>query len=70
MKKDIHPIYYPKARVNCACGNAFTVGSTKELLDIEICSNCHPFYTGKSKVVDTLGQVQKFKERAAKSKKK
>jgi len=70
MKKDIHPTYYPKAQVNCACGNTFTVGSTREFLDIEICSNCHPFYTGKSKVVDTLGQVQKFKERAAKSKKK
>jgi len=70
MKKDIHPTYYPKARVNCACGNTFTVGSTKELLDIEICSNCHPFYTGKSKVIDVLGQVQKFKVRAAKSKKK
>lgn len=70
MKKDIHPTYYPKARVNCACGNTFTVGSTKELLNIEICSSCHPFYTGKSKVIDVLGQVQKFKVRAAKSKKK
>jgi large subunit ribosomal protein L31 len=67
MKKNIHPTYYPKAQVNCACGNTFTVGSTKELLDVEICSNCHPFYTGKSKLVDTQGQVQKFKEKLAKS---
>jgi len=70
MKKDIHPKYYPKAQVNCACGNTFTVGSTRELLEIEICSNCHPFYTGKAKMVDALGQVQKFKDRVAKSKKK
>ena len=70
MKKDIHPKYYSKTRVSCACGNTFTVGSTRELLEIEICSNCHPFYTGKTKIVDALGQVQKFKDRVAKSKKK
>ena len=70
MKKDIHPKYYPKAKVTCSCGNTFTVGSTREFLEIEICSNCHPFYTGKSKIVDTQGQVQKFRERMAKSKKK
>jgi len=66
MKKDIHPKYYPKARVTCACGNSFTVGSTKELVDVEICSQCHPFYTGKEKIVDTMGRVERFKARAAK----
>ena len=68
MKKDIHPKYYPNARVQCACGNTFTTGSTKEYLDVEICSKCHPFYTGKDKVLDTVGQVQKFRKRLAKKK--
>lgn len=66
MKKDIHPKYYPKARVVCACGNSFTVGSTKEFMEIEICSKCHPFYTGKERLVDTLGRVEKFRKRLAK----
>ncbi len=66
MKKDIHPKYYPKARVQCACGNSFTVGSAKEFIEIEICSKCHPFYTGKKKIVDTLGRVEKFRKRLAK----
>ncbi len=66
MKKDIHPIYFSKAGVKCACGNSFTVGSTKEFIETEICSLCHPFYTKKEKVLDTLGRVQKFKDRAAK----
>jgi len=69
MKKNIHPKYYPEARVRCSCGNTFTVGSTKELLEIEICSQCHPFYTGKEKLVDTLGRVEKFRKRLAKKKK-
>ncbi|MDP3995941.1 MAG: 50S ribosomal protein L31 [bacterium] len=64
-KKDIHPKYYPEARVQCACGNTWTVGSTKEFIEVEICSNCHPFYTGKEKVMDTVGQVQKFRKRLA-----
>jgi len=67
-KKNIHPKYYPNATVVCACGNTFTVGSTKEHIEIEVCSECHPFYTGKSKIIDTMGQVQKFKERLAKKK--
>ena len=67
MKKDIHPPYY-QAKVSCACGNAFTVGSTKQTLEVEICSNCHPFYTGGSKIVDTAGRVEKFKARLAKKK--
>ncbi|MBA7681941.1 50S ribosomal protein L31 [subsurface metagenome] len=66
MKKDIHPKYYPKARVQCACGNTFTVGSTKEYLEVEICSKCHPFYTGKAKIIDTMGRVEKFRKRLAK----
>jgi large subunit ribosomal protein L31 len=66
MKKDIHPKYYPSARVQCACGNTFTVGSTKEFIEVEVCSQCHPFYSGREKAVDTMGQVQKFKKRLAK----
>lgn len=66
MKTDIHPKYFPKATVKCACGNTFTVGSTKEFIETEICSQCHPFYTKKEKVLDTLGRVQKFKERLSK----
>jgi large subunit ribosomal protein L31 len=65
MKKDIHPKYYPQARVQCACGNTFQVGSTKEFLEVEICSKCHPFYTGKEKMMDAMGQVQKFRKRLA-----
>ncbi|MCP6719413.1 MAG: 50S ribosomal protein L31 [Patescibacteria group bacterium] len=69
MKTKIHPKYYPKARTKCACGNTFSIGSTREFLEIEICSKCHPFYTGKERILDTMGQVQKFKERLAKKKK-
>lgn len=66
MKKDICPKYYPKTQVKCACGNTFTIGSTKEFLEVEICSKCHPFYTGKEKIVDTMGRVEKFRKRLAK----
>lgn len=66
MKKDIHPKYFPNAAVVCACGNKFTVGSTKESISVEICSACHPFYTGGDKVIDTAGRVERFKARAAK----
>lgn len=69
MKKDTHPKYYPHAQVKCACGNTFNVGSTKEFIETEICSKCHPFYTGKEKLLDTMGQVQKFKEKLAKKEK-
>ena len=68
MKKDIHPKYYPNAEVNCACGNKFKIGSTKEHIETEICSKCHPFYTGKEKIVDSLGRVERFKKRLAKKK--
>jgi len=63
MKADIHPKFYPKASVHCACGTEFTVGSTKEKIQIEICSACHPFYTGNEKVLDTAGRVEKFRAR-------
>jgi large subunit ribosomal protein L31 len=68
MKEKIHPPYYKNAKVKCACGNTFEVGSTKEFIEIEICSKCHPFYTKKEKIVDTLGQVQKYKRRLEKKK--
>ncbi len=66
MKTDLHPTYYPKASVQCACGNHFNVGSVKELIETEVCANCHPFYTKQEKVLDTQGRVQKFKERLSK----
>jgi large subunit ribosomal protein L31 len=69
MKKEIHPKYFPKAKVHCACGATFNVGSTREFMEIEVCSQCHPFYTGKDKIVDTMGRVEKFKKRLAKKKK-
>ncbi|HNW09016.1 MAG TPA: 50S ribosomal protein L31 [bacterium] len=65
MKQDIHPKYYPKAKVTCACGNTFTVGSTQEAINVEICSACHPFYTGKQKLIDTARRVDKFQKRIA-----
>ena len=65
MKKDIHPEYHSKAKVTCSCGNTFSVGSTKEKLEVEICSACHPFFTGNERVVDTAGRVEKFKARRA-----
>lgn len=67
MKADIHPTYFENATVTCACGNTFTVGSTKEKITVEICSACHPFYTGNEKSVDSAGMVDKFKTRMAKS---
>lgn len=66
MKKDTHPTYHPEAKVSCACGNSFAVGATVEEINVELCSNCHPFYTGKQKLVDTARRVEKFQERAAK----
>lgn len=64
MKNDIHPIYYSDTKISCACGNAFIGGSTRKEIHVEICSNCHPFYTGKQKLIDTTGTVDKFKKRA------
>ncbi len=66
MRKDIHPQYFTKAVISCACGNSFTTGSTMEELHVEICSACHPFYTGKQKLVDTARRVEKFEARTGK----
>lgn len=67
MKAKIHPKWYPKAKVTCACGNTFTVGSSVPEIQVEICSACHPFFTGEMKYVDTMGRVEKFqaKQKAA-----
>lgn len=65
MKKEIHPEYFDQAQVKCVCGNIFKVGSTKKELDVEICSACHPFFTGQEKVLDTAGRVEKFKAKKA-----
>lgn len=65
MKKDIHPKYFSEAHVKCACGNEFTIGSTKENIEVEICSACHPFYTGEEKIIDTAGRVERFRARRA-----
>ena len=67
MKTDIHPTYFPNAKITCACGAVYTVGSTKEKLSVEICSACHPFYTGNEKLIDTAGRVEKFKARREKA---
>jgi len=67
MKKDIHPKYYPKAKIKCACGAIFEIGSTQPEIDVEICSQCHPFYTGKERIIET-GQVERFRQRLAKKK--
>lgn len=67
MKKEIHPEYYKAAAVHCACGATFTVGSTLKKVEIEICSACHPFFSGADKVIDTAGRVEKFKNRRLKA---
>lgn len=65
MKAKIHPTYYNDCVVTCACGNSFTTGSTKQEIRVEICSACHPFYTGKMKFIDTLGRVERFQKKLA-----
>jgi len=62
MKKDIHP-KYGKSIVSCACGNSFETGSTKKSMKVEICSVCHPFFTGKQKIIDTAGRVERFNKK-------
>ncbi|MEK7660043.1 MAG: 50S ribosomal protein L31 [Patescibacteria group bacterium] len=66
MKKDLHPIYFENAVIQCACGNIVHAGATKEKIAVEICSKCHPFYTGKEKLVDAGGRIVKFKARLEK----
>jgi large subunit ribosomal protein L31 len=63
MKDDIHPKYYPEATVICACGNSWHTGATKEVIRTDVCSACHPFYTGEQRIVDTAGQVERFMRR-------
>jgi large subunit ribosomal protein L31 len=65
MKKDTHPEYYPKAKIICACGNSIIAGSTIKEIKVELCSACHPFYTGKQKLVDTARRVEKFRAKVA-----
>jgi len=68
VKKGIHPQYFDDAKVTCACGNAFTTGATVAQIHVDVCSKCHPFFTGEMKFVDTLGRVEKFQKRQQKSK--
>ncbi|MBW1667397.1 MAG: 50S ribosomal protein L31 [Deltaproteobacteria bacterium] len=68
MKKGIHPEYH-KAIVHCACGNEFETGSTLKEIKVEICSKCHPFFTGKQKLVDSTGRVEKFRNKYARANK-
>lgn len=68
MKKDIHPKWYPDAKVKCACGNSFTTGATVPEIEVEVCSNCHSYYTGNQKLVDTAGRVTRFQNRLNKQK--
>ncbi|MFR9280556.1 50S ribosomal protein L31 [Levyella massiliensis] len=63
MKQGIHPEYYDNATVTCACGNTFTTGSTKKELRVDVCSACHPFYTGKQKSAERGGRVERFKKK-------
>ena len=63
MKAEIHPEYHTDSTVTCSCGNVFSVGSTKKDLKVEICSTCHPFFTGTQRIVDTQGRVERLKKR-------
>ena len=68
MKQGIHPQYFNDCQVSCACGNKFTTGSTLEKIDVDVCSKCHPFFTGQQKFVDIKGRIDKFNEKVAKGK--
>jgi len=70
MKSKTHPNWFDQATVKCACGNTFTVGATVEAIQVEVCSKCHPFYTGQMKYLDTAGRVESFKTKQSKAKKK
>jgi large subunit ribosomal protein L31 len=65
MKAEIHPTYYTEAKVSCVCGNSFTTGSVLKEINVDICSSCHPFFSGKQKLIDTEGRVEKFKKKYA-----
>jgi large subunit ribosomal protein L31 len=64
MKDGIHPQYF-MAKVNCVCGNTFEIGSTKKEIHVDICSACHPFFTGKHKLIDTEGRIERFRKKYA-----
>ncbi|MHB8177373.1 MAG: 50S ribosomal protein L31 [Vulcanimicrobiaceae bacterium] len=70
VREKIHPKWYPEASVHCACGSAFTTGSTVPKISVEICAACHPLFTGQQKLIDTAGRVDKFNQRAALAQKK
>lgn len=70
MKQDIHPKWFENSKIVCACGNSFITGSTQEEIRVEICSACHPFFTGQQKFVDSLGRVEKFQKKQAAAPKK
>ena len=65
MKKEIHPKWYKEAKISCVCGHKFTAGATVPEIKVEICSQCHPFYTGQEKLIDTAGRVEKFEKKMA-----
>lgn len=69
MKKSIHPQWHQEARVVCACGNTFTIGSTLPQFHVEVCSKCHPFYTGEQRFIDILGRVEKFQQKTTQAQK-
>ena len=66
-KKDLHPEYHKESKIRCACGKTYNTGSTRAEIQVEICANCHPFYTGEEKLIDTAGRVEKFKKRQTKA---
>ena len=70
MKTDIHPKYHKEARVVCVCGNTFTTGSTLPEIKVDICSECHPFYTGKQKLIDSEGRIERFRKKYSANKPK
>lgn len=70
MKKKVHPTYYNNVKVTCSCGNTFITGSTVQAISTELCSACHPFYTGEQKIVDTANLVSKFEEKRKRASKK
>ncbi len=63
MKKDIHPNFFTDAKISCACGESYVIGSTVKEIQVELCAKCHPFYTGKQKIIDTARRVEKFETR-------
>ena len=63
MKTDVHPEYFPEARIVCSCGKSYTTGSTKSEVRVEICNQCHPFFTGEQRIVDTEGRVERLRRR-------